>query len=149
MKPFLSDKGTGSSGSNIILREEDVLITDPIHVADVFNTYYAPIAEYDSVPDGLDRLTFSDAIAKHKNHESIILIRNRISFVYEFTVQVITPETFSKYINKLQNNKAVGHDGLKATFIKLSYSVVQFSVWNFQCVYNNFIFSVWNEASRY
>ena len=120
MKPFLSDKGTGSSGSNIILREDDVLITDPIHVVDVFNTYYAPIAEYDSVPHGLDRLTFSDAIAKHKNHESIILIRNRISFVYEFTFQVISPETFSKYINKLQNNKTVGHDGLKATFIKLS-----------------------------
>ena len=70
VKPFLSDKGTGSSGSNIILREDDVLITDPIHVADVFNTYYASIAEYDSVPDGLDRLTFSDAIVKHKNHES-------------------------------------------------------------------------------
>ena len=120
VKLFLSDKGTGSSGSNIILREDDVLITDPIHVADVFNKYYASIAEYDSVPDGLDRLTFSDAIAKHKNHESIILIRNRIVFVYEFTFQVISPETFSKYINKLQNNKAVGHDGLKATSIKLS-----------------------------
>ena len=66
MKPFLSDKGTGSSGSNIILREGDVLITDPIHVADVFNTYYASIAEYDSAPDGLDRISFSDAIAKHK-----------------------------------------------------------------------------------
>ena len=72
MKLFLSDKGTGSSGSNIILREDVVLITDPIHVADVFNTCYASIAGYDSVPDGLDRLTFSDAIAKHKNHESII-----------------------------------------------------------------------------
>ena len=120
VKPFLSDKGTGSSGSNIILREDDVQITDPIHVADVFNTYYASIAEYDSVPDGLDRLTFSDAIAKHKNHESIILIRNRVSFVYEFTFQVISPGTLSKYVNKLQNNKAVCHDGLKATFIKLS-----------------------------
>ena len=95
MKPFLSDKGTGSSGSNIILREDDNLITDPIHVADVFDTYYAHIAEYDSVPDGLDRLTFSDAIAKHKNHESINLIRNKISIIYEFTFQVISPETLS------------------------------------------------------
>ena len=50
VKPFLSDKGTGSSGSNIILREDDVLITDPIHVADVFNTYYASIAEYNYNP---------------------------------------------------------------------------------------------------
>ena len=84
-------------------------------MAGVFDTHYASIAEYD-----LDRLTFSDAIAKYKNHESILLIRNTISFVYEYTFQVIFPETFSKYINKLQNNKAVGHDGLKATFIKLS-----------------------------
>ena len=42
VKPFLSDKGTGSSGSSIILREDDVLITDPIHVADVFNTHIMP-----------------------------------------------------------------------------------------------------------
>ena len=58
VKPFLSDKGSGCNGSNIILREGDVLITDPFHVADVFNTYYASIADYDSVPDGLDRFTF-------------------------------------------------------------------------------------------
>ena len=120
VKPFLSDKGSGCNGSNIILREGDVLITDPFHVADVFNTYYASIADYDSVPDGLDRFTFIDAIVKHRNHESIISIRNKISITHEFTFQVISAEIFAKCISKLQNNKAVGHDGLKATFIKLS-----------------------------
>ena len=42
--------------------------------------------------DDLDSLIFSDTIAKHKNHESTILIRNRISFIYESTSQVIYPE---------------------------------------------------------
>ena len=117
VKPFLSDKGSGCNGSNIILREGDVLITDSFHVADVFNAY---IADYDSAPDGPDRFTFIDAVVKHRNHESIISICNKISITHEFTFQGISPEIFAKYISKLQNNKAVGHDGLKATLIKLS-----------------------------
>ena len=46
---------------------------DPFHVADVFNTY-ASIVDYDSESDGLDRLTFIDAIVKHRNPESMILM---------------------------------------------------------------------------
>ena len=133
VKPFLSDKGSGCNGSNIILREGDVLITDPFHVADVFNTYSASIADYDSAPDCLDRFSIIDAIAKHRNHESIISIRNKISITHEFTFQVISPEIFGKYISELQNNKAVVHDGLKATLINClvsSYAThcVKFSI---------------------
>ena len=74
---------------------------------------------YDPVPDGLDRLRFIDVIAKHKTHKIINLIDNRISFTYEFTFKVIFPDIFGDYVNKLQNDKAIGHDGLKATFMEL------------------------------
>ena len=89
--PFLSDKAQSSSGSNVILQEEDVLVTDPEHVAEVFNTYYASIAEYESMPDGLDNLTFDSAVNKHQNHESIYLIRDQVSGTNEFFFHVITP----------------------------------------------------------
>ena len=65
VKPFLSDKGNGCHGSNIILRECDVIITDPAHVADIFNTYYASIAEYESESDSIEYLAFSEMIEKH------------------------------------------------------------------------------------
>ena len=85
-------------------------------LADVFNTYYASIAEYEFMSDGLDSLTLDEAVKKHKDHGSIHLIRNRVSLTDEFSFSFITPDVFSKYVGKLQNSKAVGHDGLKASF---------------------------------
>ena len=85
-------------------------------MADIFNAYYASIAEYESESDSIDNLAFSEMIEKHQTHESIVLIRSKISFVCEFNFNIISPEIFAKYIDKLQNNKAVGYDGLKATF---------------------------------
>ena len=120
VRPFLSDKTQSSSSSNVILREGDVLITDPVHVAEVFNTYYASIAAYESTPDGLDSLSFDSAVTKHQSHDSIYLIRDKVSVTNEFFFHVITPTVLSRYINKLQNSKAVGHDGLKSIYIKLS-----------------------------
>ena len=62
-------------------------------------------------PDGLDNLTFDSAVNKHQNHESIYLIRDQVSGTNEFIFHVITPTVLSRYVNKLQNSKAVGHDG--------------------------------------
>ena len=66
--------------------------------------------------DGLDSLTLDEAVQKHKYNESIHLIRNRVNFTDEFSFSFITPDIYSKYVSKLQNSKAVGHDGLKASF---------------------------------
>ena len=89
-------------------------------MADIFNTYYASIAEYESESDSIYNLAFSEMIEKHQTHESIVLIRSKISFACEFNLNITSPEIFAKYIDKLQKNKAVGYDGLKATFIKIS-----------------------------
>ena len=104
IRPFLSDKTQSSSSSNVILRG-DVLITDPEQVAEVFNTYYASIAAYESTPDGLDSLSFDSAVTKHQSHDSIYLIRDKVSVTNEFFSHVITPTVLSR--NKLQNSKAV------------------------------------------
>ena len=117
---FLSDRAQSSSSSNVILREEDVLVTDPVHVAEVFNTYYASVAEYESTPDGLDNLTLDSAVNKHRNHESVFLIHDQDSVTNGFFFKAITPAVLSRYVNKLQNSKAVGHDGLKSIYFKLS-----------------------------
>ena len=123
VRPFLSDKAHSSSSSNVILREEDVLVTNPVHVAEVFNTYYASVAEYESTPDGLGNLTFDSAVNKHRNHESVFLIRDQASVTNEFFFKAITPAVLSRYAHKLQNSKAVGHDGLKSIYFKLCNSL--------------------------
>ena len=106
-----------------------VILTDFAHVADIFNTYYASIAEYESESDSIDNLAFSELIEKHYTHESIDLIRSKISFTCAFIFNFTSPEIFAKYIDKLQSNKAVGYDDLKASFIKnISPSVMQLSL---------------------
>ena len=70
--------------------------------------------------DGFDSLTLDGTIQKHKDYESVQLIRNRAIFTDEITFSFIAPYIFSIYVSKLQNSKVVvGHDGLKASFVNL------------------------------
>ena len=71
IKPFLSTKQSHYSGSKIILKEYDSIISDVSKVADICNVYYESIAEYKFQSDGLDNLDFDEAIAKHASHTSI------------------------------------------------------------------------------
>ena len=110
IKPFLSTKQSHYSGSKIILKENDSIISDASKVADIFNMYYASIAEYKHQSDGLDNLDFDNAIDKHASHTSISLIKQSISGNYEFSFSPISAQSMSKYIS-YKSNKAVGHDG--------------------------------------
>ena len=70
--------------------------------------------------DGLDNLDFDNAIDQHASHTSISLIKQSISGTYEFSFSPISAQSMSKYISLLKSNKAVGHDGLHAVFLKCS-----------------------------
>ena len=118
IKPFLSTKQSHYSGSKIIWKEDDSIISGASKVADIFNMYYASIAEYKHQSDGLDNLDFDNAIDKHASHTSISLIKQSISGNYEFSFSPISAQ--SKYISLLKSNKAVGHDGLHTVFMKCS-----------------------------
>ena len=76
IKPFLSTKQSHYSGSKIVLKENDSIISDLSKVADIFNMYYESIAEYKFQSDGLDKLDFDEAIMKHASHTSISLIKH-------------------------------------------------------------------------
>ena len=89
-------------------------------VTDVFNRYFISIGDYDGEPDGVNELAFHEAIKKHASHESVKLILENCSPTMEFNFKHISDGTIMKYVKQLQNNKAVGHDGLSAKFIKLS-----------------------------
>ena len=120
IKPFLSTKQSHYSGSKIILKEDDSIISGASKVADIFNMYYASIAEYKHQSDGLNNLYFDNAIDKHASHTSISLIKQSISGNYESSFSPISAQSMSKHISLLKSNKAVGHDGLHAVFMKCS-----------------------------
>ena len=76
IKPFMASKYQ-NSGSKILLSENDSIISDPSKVSEIFNAYYASIAEYDYDPDGLDVMDLDRAINKHSLHTSISLINKK------------------------------------------------------------------------
>ena len=92
--------------------------------------YYACVAEYKVQRHGLDNLNFDDAITKQASHTSISLIKHSISGNYNFPFSPISVQSMSKYISSLNSNKAVGHDGLHAAFLKCSGDSMSTSLCN-------------------
>ena len=123
VKPFLCTKSSDIS-SKIVLREDDNIISNPSKVAEIFNLYYASIAEYKSQPDGLNECNIHDLISKHAGHKSIHLINQHKSVTTRFDFDLVSVDTVLTYMNKLQTNKASGFDGLSAKFIKLSSPII-------------------------
>ena len=64
--PFLSEKISNSCGNKIIIKEDNCIFSQPQDVADVFNKYFASVANYDGILDDVDNLIFREAIEKHK-----------------------------------------------------------------------------------
>ena len=121
-----------------MLKENDSIISGASTVADIFYMCYASIAEYKLQSDGLDNLNFGDVITKHVSHTSISLTKHSISGNYEFSFSPISVQSMSEYISSLNSNKAVGHDGLHAAFLKCSCDNMSTSLCN---VFNASIYS--------
>ena len=120
LKPFLSNKSSFNSGNRIILRDDDRVISNISEVANIFNDYFASIAEYSDMYDGLNEISLEDILCKHMHHVSIRNINDMFSSKNEFSFSPVSSECIEKYILKLQTKKAIGHDGIHPMFLKLS-----------------------------
>ena len=120
IKPFLSDKSSGRQTSNILLCENDKIISEPALVTEVFNKYYSSLAEYKNVPDSLDNLPLEQIINKHAAHQSIEMIKSNVNASNTFDFHTISYDVFLKYVRNLTNKKSCGYDGIQAKFLKLS-----------------------------
>ena len=103
VKPFLKSQENFSNGGRIILRDNEDIVSDPHEVANIFNDYFASIAEYSDSPDGLDINSLPKALLKHRNHPSIIKI-NEHKFrnsnnIFNFTP--VNADFILKFILKL------------------------------------------------
>ena len=119
VRPFISNNPSSAGGSKIFLRENEEIVSDPLRVAEIFNQYYASIAEYKNGSDGLDTISFHQAVSKHASHKSIKLIKSHVMIQFEFHFTPIFPETLHAYIHDIKSKKAVGHDGLSISFVKM------------------------------
>ena len=115
----MTNKGTGVR-KNIILSENQCLVSDQNQVCNTFNTFFVNVAK----KIGIDSIDVND------NHPSIVKIsecvqeKNRIqsnACTSPFSFQPVDADFVSKCISKLDIKKATGIDGISAKIMKLSY----------------------------
>jgi hypothetical protein len=127
MRPFITDKNS-ISDDKIILREEDNLITDTLHVCNVLNKYFTQVASTigfeDSIPNIEIDASYIDIVRNmYKNHPSIkeICKQNIISkFEFSFT----TDNEVQKIITGLDLKKSMGYDYISPKILKISSTCI-------------------------
>ena len=114
IKPFMSDK-SACFGNKIILQEGDKIINDTHEICEICNTYFTSVANDigfdDSIPpDFYTPHWFSAMINKHRQHPSIVKIRENISNDLVFDFQCVNAHDISKIIKSFDGKKAHGYD---------------------------------------
>ena len=108
IKPFLSQKSTTKTNSNIILKEDDNLISDQSVVCEKMNDFCINIAK---------NIGIEKAEPVNKEHPSIKKISENID-VESFNFRTVTEKQVSKCIKKLDTKKATGVDAIPPKVVK-------------------------------
>ena len=114
VKPFMSDKI--KSRNNIILKEDDQIISDQTQLCNVFCDFFTNIG-LDKEEENNDRALFS-IIHDYLNHPSIKMIEANTTFSSHFNIKETNIVKMKEVINKLDNKKAAGYDEIPPVFIK-------------------------------
>ena len=118
-KPYLSKKG--SSSNLITLKEGDTIISRPKDVCNTFSKYYETIADGIGEDDGFDFVNEDEvraAIAKHDNHSSSLLIREKCRTPPKFKFSQVESDEVMKYMKAMKFNKSPGYDNIAPIFLK-------------------------------
>ena len=120
ISPFLSDKKF-RNGNNIILREDNDTVVDTQQITEIFNGYFSSIASTIGFCDV--HATADDAIAAHKDHPSVVKIRNSYEHIdANFSFRPVTPHDIQRKLKLLNTRKATGYDNIPAKLLRLAQS---------------------------
>ena len=122
MKPFLSDKCTYASQVSLV---HNNIISDDQELADIFNNFFEQAVdnlEYQN-DHNIDTNSISDdpidyAIAKYKNHASIIMINENVSFESRFSFTTVNEENIQWEILYLNSKKTGTFGNIPAKILK-------------------------------
>ena len=125
IKPFLTSKQPSSN--NIILKEDDKIITDEREICDIFNDYFSHVAMYigfkDDIPDDFQT---ADGVAriidKHSNHASVTKIKENVQTQHYFNFTAVNDKDIEKLIQRMDPKKAQGYDNIPSKLLRLGAS---------------------------
>ena len=124
IKPFVS-KNCHNGSDNIVLREGNDIITDPLTVCNIFNEFYASVANDIGFVDKLicednGKPVLSSIFSRHSDHYSIKLINDNVRVRECFNFAYTTEYNIFNVLNKIDTKKSTGFDNLPPKIIKYS-----------------------------
>ena len=115
IKPFLTSKQPSSN--NIILKEDDKIITDEREICDIFNDYFFHVAMdigfKDDIPDDFQTADgFARIIDKHSNHPSVTKIKENVQTQHYFNFTAVNDKDIDILIQRMDPKRAQGYDNI-------------------------------------
>lgn len=134
MKPYLTNKGALCC-TDIILTENDHIISSDSEIANIFVDYYTNIVEItsgsppvsiaDSCTPGTSFDQIIDKICDNfKHHPSIKCIKRNKKHSQIFNFKPVTVKQVLKLLKSLNPKKAIGIDGIPPLILKLSAEII-------------------------
>jgi len=114
INPFLSQKMRLKN--NIILKDDDKIVTDPINLCNIFCDFFSNIG-VTMEPENNNRPLFS-IIHDNLKHPSIETIKKKCAFTHPFTLKETNIVKMKEAIQNLATKKAAGCDDIPPIFIK-------------------------------
>ena len=128
VKPFLSNKGH-TAGQEIILQENEKLVTDQTEVANILNDFYLNVASdlgpSDNLPTEVDSHEYTRiSITNNKDHPSVEKIKERMTHQPSFGFAEVSSDQVQDIIQLLNKNKATGCDAIQPKIIKIANAAI-------------------------
>ena len=121
--PFMANKS--KSQRNIILREDDSIISDQSELCELFSVFFATSASEIGQPDVIDMSEkdfLYNIVDRHKDHKSILAIKNNHKDLSIFDFKPVDATYVEKILDKLKINKATGYDQIPPKIVKMCSS---------------------------
>lgn len=134
IKPFLPSS-SNSGPSNIILNENNTVVSAHMDIANIMNDYFVNVAsDIGSNVPNLDLCNFNTPVEyvqgcvntfdKHPSITEIQNLSNAMSSTKQFSFQHTNPATIFKSISNIDPKKSTGVDTIPAKLIKLSAHIL-------------------------
>ncbi len=121
IRPFMSSKG--ENHNETMLCEDDVIITEPGKVGEVFNDYFIKVTEDIGIRENVNRLTISDILDMYKDHHSVLKIANNHDGQL-FTLKPVSVQKIGKIISHVNPRKATGFDQFPSKLLGTAGSAI-------------------------
>ena len=138
MKPFLSEKCTYASKISLI--HNDNVISDDQELADTFNNFFEHAVDNLGIQEyrndhNIDINSILDdpidyAIAKYKNHPSIIMINENVSFESRFSFTAVNEDDIQREILNLNPKKPGTFGNVPTKMLKSSSEICNVALQN-------------------